>query len=97
MNKAYLKITSLAVLLGLPNANLLANDPFAEMDAAFEKNVSSEQKDEVSEFEKHKLQELNAFKDYKTKLLAELDEFKKISEFETREYQTKLSEVWDNP
>jgi len=97
MNKAYLKIPTLAILLGLPSTQLLASDPFAEMDAAFGDSTVSEQKNEISEFEKFKQQELNSFEDYKTKLLAEFDEFKKISQRETRAFQNKVSKVWDKP
>ena len=102
MNKASLKASTLAILLGLPSTQLLASDPFAEMDAAFGdgsfgSNTLSEQKNEMSEFEKFKQQELNSFEDYKTKLLAEFDEFKKISQRETRAFQSKVSKVWDKP
>ncbi|WP_156491981.1 transglycosylase SLT domain-containing protein, partial [Oleiphilus sp. HI0123] len=91
-------------LLALPISNLSASDPFNEMneafgdiDKAFEQSAPPSKKPEMSEFEKFKLQETNAFDSYKKKLMEEFAEFKKISQKETQRYQSKLSKVWDKP
>jgi len=108
MKKGYINLIRLVVFLSIPSTYLSANDPFAEMEAAFEnssfeesssKNSSRSTSGEpaMSEFEKFKQQELNDFESYKKKLMEEFAEFKQISQKETRAFQNKLSKQWDKP
>jgi len=88
---------SLASLLLISGVCLSANDPFAEMDAAFGDSSSSSKQQEMSAFEKFKLQEMNDYNRYKKKLKEEFSEFKKISQQETHTYVNDVAKVWDNP
>jgi len=97
MIKTSITITTLIILLVFSGTPLLASDPFAEMDAEFGEASTSKQSDGLSEFENFKRQELHSFEDYKTKLMAEFEAFKLISQTETRNYQKKVSQVWDKP
>lgn len=99
MKRAGLLISS-GLLFALLGTQLSANDPFAEMDAAFQTKPSSpEQREQQlkAEFEAFKQQEQQAYKSYKEQLQAEFAAFKQITRKATKKYQTELRKVWDEP
>lgn len=94
------QLIPLGLFFALLGTQLSANDPFAEMDEAFQAKTSSpEQREQQlkAEFEAFKQQEQQAYQSYKEQLRAEFAAFKQITRKATDKYQAELRKIWDKP